>query len=77
MFEEKIRNLIRLDDDEYHDFKLEWYTKHQKDEMIKDIYYSDLTDKSQEIVDFYSDEKKVIPFARQLEENLQKQHFNY
>lgn len=45
-------------------------------EMIKDIYYSDLTDKSQEIVDFYSDEKKVIPFARQLEENLQKQHFN-
>lgn len=38
MFEEKIRNLIRLDEDEYHDFKLEWYTKHQKDEMIKDIF---------------------------------------
>ena len=34
----KINSLIKVDEDELHDFKLEWYTKHQKDEMIKDIF---------------------------------------
>ena len=37
-FEKKINSLIKVDEDELHDFKLEWYTKHQKDEMIKDIF---------------------------------------
>lgn len=38
MLEEKIRKLINTDEDEYHDFKVEWYNEHQKDEMIKDIF---------------------------------------
>lgn len=38
MLEEEIRKLISIDEDEFHDFKLEWYTPHQKDEMIKDIF---------------------------------------
>ena len=36
LFEDRIMKLLSEDEDEYHDFKLEWYTKHQKDEMIKD-----------------------------------------
>jgi hypothetical protein len=38
LFEERIRDLINTDEDEFHDFKLEWYTPYQKDEMIKDIF---------------------------------------
>lgn len=38
LFEERIRKLINIDEDEFHDFKIEWYTPHQKDEMIKDIF---------------------------------------
>ena len=38
LFEDRIMKLLSEDEDEYHGFKLEWYTKHQKDEMIKDIF---------------------------------------
>lgn len=41
-------------------------------EMIKDVYYPDLTDAAQKTVNFYSDVENVIPFARQLEKDLQK-----
>ena len=37
-FEKKINSLIKVDEDVYHDFKLEWYDKHHRDEMIKDIF---------------------------------------
>ena len=40
-------------------------------EMIKDVYYPNLTDAAQKIVNFYSDAENVIPFARQLEKDLQ------
>lgn len=40
-------------------------------EMIKDVYYPDLTDAAQKTVNFYSDAENVIPFARQLEKDLQ------
>ena len=46
-------------------------------EMIKDIHCSNLSDETQKIVSFYSDEQKVIPFARQLEEYFLKHHFTY
>lgn len=36
-------------------------------QMIKDVYYSNLTNKAQKIVDFYSDLEKAIPFSQQLE----------
>lgn len=39
-------------------------------QTIKDIYYSYLTDTAQEIVDFYSDPEKIIPFSQQLENGL-------
>lgn len=39
-------------------------------QMIKDVYYSYLTNTAQKIVDFYSDLEKVIPFSRQLENSL-------
>lgn len=42
-------------------------------EMIKDVYYPDLTDAAQKTVNFYSDAENVIPFARQLEKDLQNQ----
>ena len=37
---------------------------------IKDVYYSYLTNKAQEIIDFYSDAEKAIPFVHQLEHDL-------
>ena len=40
-------------------------------EMIKDVYYPNLTDAAQKIVNFYSNAENVIPFARQLEKDLQ------
>ena len=46
-------------------------------EMIKDIHCSNLSDETQKIVSFYSDEQKVIPFARQLEEYFLKHYFTY
>lgn len=42
-------------------------------EMIKDVYYPDLTDAAQKTANFYSDAENVIPFARQLEKDLQNQ----
>lgn len=39
-------------------------------EMIKDVYYSYLTNKAQEIIDFYSNAEKAIPFVHQLEHDL-------
>lgn len=38
MFEDKIKRLIEENEDEFHDFKLEWYTQNQKAEMIKDLF---------------------------------------
>lgn len=40
MIEDTILQLIKEkeDEDEYHDFKAKWYSKNQKDEMIKDIF---------------------------------------
>lgn len=39
-------------------------------QMIKDVYYSYLTNTAQKIVDFYADLEKAIPFSQQLENNL-------
>lgn len=39
-------------------------------QMIRDIYYSHLTNTSQGIVDFYADSEKAIPFVHQLEQKL-------
>ena len=33
-----IKKLLTSDEDEYHDFKREWYKDYQKAEMIKDIF---------------------------------------
>lgn len=38
MLADIITKLIRKDEDEYHDFKEEWYVQNKKDEMIKDIF---------------------------------------
>ena len=44
-------------------------------QIIKDIHYSLLTETAREIVDFYSDNDKVIPFAYQLEQKLKLGNF--
>lgn len=39
-------------------------------QMIRAVYFPYLTDSAQKIVNFYSDEKKAIPFAYKLEKEL-------
>lgn len=43
-------------------------------DTIKNIHYHILSSSSQKIVDFYSDSKKAIPFAHQLEQQLKAEN---
>ena len=43
-------------------------------QMIKDIYYTHLTNTAQKVVNFYSDAEKVIPYTHQLERQLKAEN---